>query len=132
MKQHLATFRIKGTINIFALAYNRVVIGGQGAYIEFEESHIAPVLVTKPGQEYRGTEKYKYCKYFHLMPHPRYGKEIKVYHQRGQVNYADYKVGKYYVSVDELEWDADIKLYAETSMVPNPTTINSHVYQGER
>ena len=31
------------------------------------------------------------------------GMDIKVYHQKRTVNYADYKVGKYYVSVHDVE-----------------------------
>lgn len=103
----------KGTL--FATGYTRVVIGGQGPYIEFEPKVIAANFMTKPGQEYRGFGKYDACKYFWLCP---VGEEdVKVYHQRGLVTYADYKVGYYYVSPDQLDWDGSA-LYAEQGSKP--------------
>lgn len=108
---------------LFASSYRRVVIGGQGPYIEFRREDIVTDLQTTPGQEYRGKGQYSFCKYFWLCPvgHP----EVKVYHQRGTVNYADYKVGYYYVSPSQLEWDGT-DLYAEAGDKPGearPTTL---------
>lgn len=105
---------------LFADSYQRVVIGGKGAYIEFSEKDIKVPLITKKGQEYRGTRGYSFCKYFWLRPEKE---DIKVYHQRGTVTYADYKVGYYYVSPDDLNWDGE--LYAEKGNQPGeaiPTT----------
>jgi len=114
------TFKTKSGI-LFANDYIRVVIGGQGTYIEFEQKQIVVELETEPGQEYRGVGKYTNCKYFWLRPLG--DSSMKVYLQRGLVSYADYKVGKYYVSPDQLDWDGS-SLYAEQSNFPNPTSIN--------
>ena len=77
----------------FAKGYNRIVHGQRGDYVEFEKEQIIPEL----------------CHFFgHLPPedrdvyywwlYPEGHRETKVYFQRRTVKYADYKVGKYYVS----------------------------------
>lgn len=110
---------------LFATGYLRVVIGGQGPYIEFDRSHIVCDLETEPGQEYRGKGRYANCKYFWGRPK---GKSIaKVYLQRHTVSYADYLPELYYVSPDELTWaEEDEPLYAEVGNRPgerNPGTF---------
>lgn len=102
----------------FAIDYVRVVVGGMGPYIEFKAEHIVVPLKTQPGQEYRGHGKYQAVKYFWLTPAD--GPTIKVYHQRGKVNYADYKVGLYYVDPNELQFDGE--LYAEVGSRPGETS----------
>jgi hypothetical protein len=103
---------------LFATAYHRVVIGGQGAYIEFDPSHITVKLKCAPNQEYRYTEKYANCKYYWLCPED--DPSIKVYHQKGTVNYADYQIGRMYVDPNLLTWDTDdgIDLFAEVGNKP--------------
>ncbi len=106
------TFLIHGTGKMFAASYTRVVIGGMGPYIEFDVEDIIHQLQTKPGEEYRTSGgKYMYVKYEWLMPvgFP----EVKVYKQRRTVDYADYKVGKIYVSPEQLDWEGE--LYSENS-----------------
>lgn len=116
-------FRIKGKV-VFATSYNRVVIGGQGPYIELEKSSIVVPLEVTKGQEYRFLQRYSNCKYYWYNPegHPT----VKVYKQKGTVSYADYKIGKFYVDPDHLDWDGT-DLYAEEGSKPNearPTTWN--------
>jgi hypothetical protein len=94
--------------------YQRVVIGGQGPYIEFDKDDFSCDIITKPGQEYRGKGKYKYVKYFHLMPTDC--PEIKIYHQQRGVDYADYKIGMYYISPNDLVFEGE--LYAEIGSSP--------------
>ena len=79
--------------------YDRIVIGDYGAFIEFSK----PVskLVIEKGQEYRLTLEFKNVKYnWVTIPD---GSHIKIYHQRGTVKYADYKIGKFYISVHEVK-----------------------------
>lgn len=99
---------------IFARSYQRVVIGGQGAYIEFDPQDILVRTECCSGQEYRYSPKYNNCKYYWLCPegHP----QIKLYYQRRIVSYADYKVGKVYVDPKQLDWSGP--LYAEKSFKP--------------
>lgn len=119
------TFKIKGTDKVIAEQYTRVVIGGQGPYIEFDPSHIILPLKTKPGQEYRGHGRYSDCKFFWLMPlgYPA----VKIYHQRGTVDYADYKVGMMYIDPNLLDWEDDLyDLYAEQGSKPGEAQPTSY------
>lgn len=79
--------------------YDRVVIGDYGAFVEFSEP--ASEFIIKPGQEYRvNDERYKTrIKYIWLTTKDK--SDIKIYLQKRTVTYADYKPGKYYVSVHE-------------------------------
>ena len=79
--------------------YDRIVIGDYGAFIEFSKP--ASKLVIEKGQEYRLTEQYKNVKYNWVTIND--GSHIKIYHQRKTVTYADYLVGKFYVSVHEVK-----------------------------
>ena len=112
---------------LFANDYNRVVIGGQGPYIEFSKEHIVCELETEPGQEYRGKGKYAHCKYFWGRPK---GRSIaKVYLQRSTVNYADYRPGMYYVSPDDLTFPSP--LYAEVTPKPGLMTNSVEYWKEE-
>ena len=80
--------------------YDRIVIGDYGAFIEY--SIPASEYICQPGQEYRMNDPdYIYrVKYDWLTTKDSSG--IKIYKQKHTVNYADYKPGKYYVSVHEV------------------------------
>lgn len=90
--------------SIICKSYQRIVVGDYGAFVEFEEP--ANNFVIAPGQEYRvNDERYsKNVKYVWLTIDD--GRCIKIYLQRKGVSYADYKAGKYYVSVHEVFIDA--------------------------
>jgi hypothetical protein len=101
------TFLIKGTSKIFALQYRRVVIGKRGAYIEFYKDDLACKLMHERGQEWRLNHELSF--YNHLTPDLPTKNRIKVYFQKREVNYADYQIGLYYVSVDDLDWEGDLQ-----------------------
>ena len=81
--------------------YDRIVIGDYGAFIEYTEPAFEyPVA---KGQEYRINDPY-------YAPRVKYEwytvtdqSNIKIYKQKRGVTYADYKQGKYYVSVHEVK-----------------------------
>ena len=81
----------------------RVFIGDYGAYVELEADDIVVPLKCQPGQEWRLNDDFisqanlsiKYRWYTFL------GR--KVYHQVAPVKYADYVVGKFYVSVHDFD-----------------------------
>ena len=79
--------------------YDRIVIGDYGAFIEFSKPALP--LECMPGQEYRMyDDRYKNkVKYDWLTTEKHIS---KIYHQKRTVSYADYKVGKYYISVHEV------------------------------
>lgn len=90
-------FTLNGSL--ICQSYDRVVIGDYGAYVEFTTPGCQ--FVVEKGQEYRYQDKYKNCKYFWLtVPDESH---IKIYKQRHTVSYADYLVGKFYVSVYEVQ-----------------------------
>ena len=81
--------------------YQRIVIGDYGAFVEFETPADMRFVIA-PGQEYRvNNPKYsKNVKYIWLtIPD---GSDIKIYHQKKKVSYADYFPKRYYVSVHEV------------------------------
>lgn len=86
-----------------AKGYDRIVIGDYGAFIEFSKSDAMKFdYIVESGQEYRMIDpKYKNnVKYdWYTMDD---GSHVKIYHQKKRVTYADYQVGKYYVSVHEV------------------------------
>lgn len=80
--------------------YDKIVIGDYGAFIEFSEEQIASKFVCKRGEEFRLKDKRYNCKYLWLTIDD--GSNIKIYHQLRTVKYADYKIGKYYISPHEI------------------------------
>ncbi len=80
----------------FANGFIRVVRGARGKYIELDKRHIEVDLVSKyghllPDSVPNGEEFF----YYWLVPVNR---EEKIYWQVKTVDYADYKIGKYYIS----------------------------------
>lgn len=87
--------------------YDRIVVGDYGAFIEFSRSVFSDSFIVQPGQEYRiDDERYsKNVKYIWLTTND--GSDIKIYFQKKGVTYADYKPGRYYVSVHEVTIGGD-------------------------
>jgi hypothetical protein len=88
-----------------ATGYIRVVIGDYGAYIEFSPEQINHNVIKNkfdgiPNRpvKYIWKESIDCCK-------------VKVYDQKGIVPYADYKIGMYYISPEELVTDDNEFLY---------------------
>ena len=81
-------------------SYERIVIGDYGAFIEFTVP--AARFIIAPGQEYRIYDE----KYANTVKYEWYTmrdkSNIKIYKQKRGVTYADYKPGKYYVSVHQV------------------------------
>lgn len=83
--------------------YNRIVVGDYGAFIEFEQEDICTPFCVKDGQEYRiNNPNYsKNVKYLWYTIND--GSDIKIYYQKRKVSYADYRRGKFYISVHEVK-----------------------------
>lgn len=80
--------------------YTRIVVGDYGAYVEFSDEQKANDFICKEGQEWRSEPKYEHCKYLWLTVED--DSDVKIYHQKHRVKYADYKPNMYYVSVYEV------------------------------
>lgn len=72
--------------------WKRVVVGDYGAFIEIYDNDICHKNI-KPKWPGTPNRPVKYLWYI-----PRIGPEIKIYWQKGTVNYADYKPDFWYVS----------------------------------
>lgn len=84
--------------------YVRVVIGGRGPYIEFEKIHLIHDNIHVPeNQLWRLNPKYTNIFYYEWRTNLDY---VKIYEQKKVVDYADYKVGMWYISPFDL-YDLD-------------------------
>lgn len=91
--------------------YIRVVHGERGDYVEFDKLDITWPLEYKFGEPSNNPEHYYDWLY------PRGFPNIKIYHQRRTVKYADYKIGKYYISPGLLyNFKADDCLFSSNEM----------------
>ena len=102
-------FRTKsGTL--IATGWTRVVHGGRGDYVEFEPEHMVYEEIDIPNdQMWRQTEKYRdgvfYDEYRSLDD-----SWVMIYYQRRYVGYADYNLGMFYISPDDLVWEGEIDI----------------------
>jgi len=81
---------------LVATGFTRVVLGDRGAYVEFTDDQILPSsLCILTDQLWRirgpGCVNVYYVEYRTLD-------DVKVYHQKRRVNYADYIPGRWYIS----------------------------------
>lgn len=81
---------------LFANGYERIVHGGRGDYMELKKEQICIPLRSKfnailPSRITNNESFY----YYYLVP---FGRDEKIYWQCMTVNYADYKIGYYYIS----------------------------------
>lgn len=82
---------------LLAKGYKRVVIGGRGPYIEIEPQHME-LRNTIHVADWRLSSPQAY--YVELRS--RCACNVKIYHQRRTVSYADYVPGLYYISPFDL------------------------------
>lgn len=82
-----------------AIGYERVVIGGRGPYIEFTDDQIQRDAIRIPtSKEYK---LHNSMSYYHEYRSDD-SSYVKVYYQKIGVQYADYKVGYWYISPEDL------------------------------
>ena len=82
-----------------AIGYNCIVIGQRGPYIEFNDNMINQDNINLPqDQEWRLNSTKAYYVEFRTADKSN----VKIYYQLKEVNYADYKVGKFYISPFDL------------------------------
>lgn len=87
---------------LVAKGYDSIVIGGRGPYIEFNDTQIIiDNLFIPKEQEYRLTSNVVYYIEFRTIDECY----VKVYYQLKTVDYADYKLGKLYISPFNLKTD---------------------------
>lgn len=86
--------------------YERVVIGDYGAFIEISPKQIVnSSLKVKEGQEYRIVDRHFSERVKYHWYTTKDNTDTKLYYQQKTVDYADYKVGYWYVSPYEVTID---------------------------
>lgn len=93
--------------NPIAIGYERIVVGDYGAFMECTpEQMLLDRITVQEGEEYRIDDpKYKHnVKYHWYRPAEVYPDTpvTKIYYQRRTVEYADYKIGMYYLPIYEV------------------------------
>jgi hypothetical protein len=81
-----------------ATSYTRVAIGERGPYIEFLPGHSIWKNLHIPDEEKYGLEHPWKEKVFYVEWRTKDQGNVKVYDQKRTVDYADYKVGLFYIS----------------------------------
>lgn len=92
-------FYTKSGDKLSTCGYTRVVIGGRGPYVEFDELDYEALRIPRD-QEWRLSSYKAYYVEFRS-----FSCDVKVYWQLREVDYADYIVGKYYISPFDLDTD---------------------------
>ena len=85
-----------------ATGYTRVVIGERGPYIEFLPGHLIWDSLHMPDEEKHRTEHPWKDRVFYVEWRTNDKSNVKVYDQKKSVDYADYKVGLFYISPFDL------------------------------
>ena len=88
-----------------AKAFERVVVGDYGAFVEIDPANMLVELTVPENQKWRLNKKYVEEKKLSVKYEWYEYCDVKIYKQLATVKYADYKPGMYYVSVldfDEL------------------------------
>lgn len=96
-------YSLSGELICTKLTSRVYVCGDYGIFLEADiENMCLNNLKVQPGQEYRIDDK----RYSDNIKYHWYtmktGKPVKIYYQQKEVDYADYKIGKYYFSPYEV------------------------------
>lgn len=87
-----------------AFGFVRIVHGGRGDYVEFtKEQLLWSALKIPQDQQWRALSDAWKDKVYYVEWRSRDESDVMVYEQKKAVDYADYKVGMYYISPDDLE-----------------------------
>ncbi len=91
-----------GCDTVVARKYERIVIGQRGPYVEFTTNQIlCDKLFIPKNQLYRLSDP----KVYYIEFRTNDSSNVKVYYQMRTVAYADYKIGFFYISPDNLYVD---------------------------
>jgi hypothetical protein len=85
-----------------ATGYTRIVIGGRSPYIEFLPGHLIWDSLHIPDDEKYRTEHQWTDRVYYVEWRSNDESKVKVYERKRTVEYADYKVGLFYISPFDL------------------------------
>ena len=84
--------------------YERIVIGGRGPYVEFSDGQVLQDNFLIPeDQLWRLKNLNSYYNEYRTVQD-----NVKIYHQKKTVDYADYKIGMWYISPFDLKTDSEV------------------------
>jgi len=109
-------FTKSGTL--VATGYSRIVIGGRGPYVEFELDQLVDDSLSISQKERWRMEN---SNVYYIELRSLDESNVKCYVQQKTVDYADYKVGKAYISPFDL-YNADGKVLIEKSALSDRNT----------
>jgi len=99
---------------LIATGYKKIVIGQRGPYVEFLDKHINLTSIHMPESEkWRITSEDAYYMEYRSTDESN----VKLYFQKRVVNYANYKIGYFYISPFDLKTD-DIDILVESVVKP--------------
>lgn len=91
---------------LIANGFNRLVIGERGPYVEFLPSQIIWENAFVPSDE---IWRLLHAECYYIEFRSKCKSHVKIYFQKKQVTYADYKIGLIYISPDDLVPDDENK-----------------------
>ena len=99
--------KVINTINDIPIATNfiRVVYGGRGNYVEFSKEQLTP-FKKNFSMPWNSKWRIKHPHAFYLEYRTTDG--IKIYFQKKTVSYADYKIGMFYISLQDINMKGKI------------------------
>ena len=93
----------KGGLQV-STGFRRVVHGGRGAYVEFlDEQMVKDNLYIPDGAQWRIDQKHPAFSQCYYVEYWVKQDKVKVYFQKKIVDYADYVVGRWYISPTKLQ-----------------------------
>lgn len=98
-------FMTRARTLVIAEGYERIVIGMRGPYVEFLDEHINQKSLFIPGDQRWRVDPTWCLRVFYWELRTVDSCRVKVYLQRKPVDYADYRVGRWYISPFDLVTD---------------------------
>lgn len=87
-----------------ATSYERIVLGGRGPYVEFSDEQVVQSnFIVPEDQKWRFTSSNSYYNEYRTIQD-----NVKIYHQKKTVDYADYKIGMWYISPFDLNTESGV------------------------
>ena len=125
-----------GTVLANGVSPRGYVCGDYGVFLEIENSQINKNnLKIQPGEEYRIYDDRFKDKVKYIWYTDKENNGIKMYYQKKGVTYADYKVGRWYVSPYEVnvvkvrKKEKDVKVSLKPRHMEKPLVVQSNLFE---
>ena len=136
MKYDIQLTTHDGTPLAMGVSSRGYVCGDYGVFLEIENSQINKNnLKIQPGEEYRIYDDRFKDKVKYIWYTDKENNGIKMYYQKKGVTYADYKVGRWYVSPYEVnvvkvrKKEKDVKVSLKPRHMEKPLVVQSNLFE---